>query len=759
MPEGWRPEDWLRPEWNEIRKELNEKGWGICRPVEIEAAQRKNGKDWPFTGATMVGWDRLTQWEKGLYRCLDREVPGDVVETGIWRGGALMLAAAIFKEQGVKDRKIWGYDSFEGLPPVNSEAFPADTARYDFSQYKALSVSQDLVRQLFENWNVPMDDVNLVKGWFKDTLKNPEVQQIAALRLDGDYYESTIQALEALEPRVSDNGIIVIDDYEAFPGCKQAVTEYRAKHGIKDPLHNIDNMGCFWIKNESKFEGKRHWSRRKSRESLMGSSTDWLIQLRDRQIQTREYIHEQFTGHQRFDWINEVIRKRGYTDYLEIGVRNPADCFDRIECARKTSVDPGHEFEANPVDYALTSDVFFAQFRANKLKGLTHHHRWDIIFIDGLHQAEQVDLDIENSLKHLKPGGMIVLHDCWPRNEFHTRDAFPQWEDLEALRAWNGSTWRAFYKQWMTGRWRTYLIQADWGIGVIDTSEQQPQRSLSTNWGLHSLETYKKSITEAGDCLTFDQATSQLTASKPRQIQNDQGWPEGYWRAIEGTSTPDPNNPLDEILRNQLELPIIKWDVFIPAYHQHLGGLRGKAPRILEIGVFGGGSIELWSKYFGPEARICGLDINPACAEMAVPANAKVVIGPQADPAVLNEALNWLEDEPDVVIDDGSHRAEDIWATFKVLWPKLADDGMYIIEDLHTAYWPGYNGKYKSDQTSVALLQQLLDDLQGYHHTHGAQHVPALEIGAVHVYDSIAFIHKTCRPEPRLVRSPEQQPT
>jgi hypothetical protein len=201
----------------------------FCRPVKIEAPRRKNGKDWPFTGATMVGWDRLTQWEKGLYRCLDEEVPGDVVETGIWRGGALMLAAAIFKEQGVKDRKIWGHDSFEGLPPVNKEAFPADTAQYDISQYKALSVTQDLVHQLFENWNVPMDDVNLVKGWFKDTLKNPEVQQVAALWLDGDYYESTIQALEALEPRVSDNGIIVIDDYEAFPGCKQAVDEYRKK--------------------------------------------------------------------------------------------------------------------------------------------------------------------------------------------------------------------------------------------------------------------------------------------------------------------------------------------------------------------------------------------------------------------------------------------------------------------------------------------------------------------------------------------------
>lgn len=758
MPEGWRPQDWVKPKWNEIREELNAEGWGICRPVEIEEATRRNGKDWPFTGATMVGWDRLTQWEKAIYRCLDRGVPGDVVETGIWRGGVLMLAAAIFQEQGVKDRKIWGYDSFEGLPPVNTEAYPADTAKWDISRYKALSVSQDMVRQMFERWNVPMDDVNLVQGWFKDTLKNPEVQQIAALRLDGDYYESTIQALEALEPRVSDNGIIVIDDYEAFPGCKQAVDEYRARHGISDPLQNIDDVGCFWIKNEAEAEGKAGWARRKTREKLMGKDRDWLLQLRDRQTETRKAALEQFLGPQRFDWINEVIRKRGYEDYLEIGVRNPAECFDRIECTRKTSVDPGIEFEANPVDFQLTSDAFFAQFRANQLEGLTHHHRWDLIFIDGLHQAEQVNRDIENAIKHLKPGGMIVLHDCWPPNERHALDSIPQWEDLETLGAWNGSTWRAFYRQWLMGRRRTYLINADWGIGVIDTAGQQPQRGLADFWGLHSLETFKKTIEAAGDCLTYEQAKAQLLTTRSQPVHNDHGRPKGYWNSIEQPPTRNPNNPLDEILRTDLDLPIIKWDVFLDPYHNHLNPLRGKSPRVLEIGVFGGGSIELWSKYFGPEARICGLDINPACADMPMPPNANVVIGPQADPAVLEKALVWLEAAPDVIIDDGSHKAEDIAATFKFLWPKLADGGWYVIEDLHTAYWSDYNGQYNSDQTSIALLQQLLNDLQGYHHTHGAQHVPALEIGAVHVYDSIAFIAKTNRPEPRLVRSPEQKP-
>lgn len=669
-----------------------------------------------------------------------------------------MLAAGIFQEQGVKNRKIWGYDSFEGLPPVNTEAFPADTAQYDISRYKALSVTQDQVRQLFQNWNVPMDDVNLVQGWFKDTLKNPEVQQIAALRLDGDYYESTIQALESLEPRVSDNGVIVIDDYEAFPGCKQAVDEYRAKKGIVDPIHNIDNIGCFWIKNERKEGNKSAWARRVTREKLMGRDADWLIDLRDRQTQTRERAVDEFTGPQRFDWINEVIRKRGYTDYLEIGVRNPADCFDRIECAHKTSVDPGLEFEGNPVDFPLTSDAFFAQFRANKLEGLNNHHRWDLIFIDGLHQAEQVDRDIRNAMKHLRPGGMIVLHDCWPPNEHHAHDKLPEWEDLETLGGWNGSTWRAFYKHWLTGRARAYLIDADWGIGVIDTLESQPQRTHSDNWGLHSLETYKKNIQAAGDCLTFEEATKQLKTGQPIVHPNDRGWPEGYWRAIEQPPSRNPDNPLHEILRSQLNLPIIKWDVFLDPYHNHLDKLRGKGPKILEIGVFGGGSIELWSKYFGPEARICGLDINPACAEMPLPANAHVVIGPQADGEVLQKALDWLQAPPEVIIDDGSHNAEDIWATFKFLWPKLADGGMYVIEDLHTAYWSDYNGLYQSDSTSIALLQQLLDDLQGYHHTHAPQHVPALEIGAVHVYDSIAFIHKTSRPAPRLVRSPEQKP-
>ena len=147
----------------------------------------------------------------------------------------------------------------------------------------------------------------------------------------------------------------------------------------------------------------------------------------------------------RSDIINYLLSSVGKkeTNYLEIGVRNPANNFDKIKSSTKYSVDPGVEFKENPVDFKLTSDEFFDQLRSGKI--LEPGLRFDVIFVDGLHTADQTDRDIINSLEFITPGGFVVLHDCNPPTESHARENYEYWAS-PAMDYWSGTTWKAFFK-------------------------------------------------------------------------------------------------------------------------------------------------------------------------------------------------------------------------------------------------------------------------------------------------------------------------
>jgi hypothetical protein len=172
----------------------------------------------------------------------------------------------------------------------------------------------------------------------------------------------------------------------------------------------------------------------------------------------------------RYDVINFLLTtlNRECT-YLEIGVRNPADNFNRILATTKYSVDPGLEFKENPVDFVLTSDEFFDQLRAGKV--LQTDVRFDVIFIDGLHTAEQVDRDIKNALEFIKEDGFIVLHDCNPPTESHAREEH-KYEISPAMQNWNGTTWKGFMKWRSDANVHSCTIDTDWGVGLISKSKQ-----------------------------------------------------------------------------------------------------------------------------------------------------------------------------------------------------------------------------------------------------------------------------------------------
>ena len=156
--------------------------------------------------------------------------------------------------------------------------------------------------------------------------------------------------------------------------------------------------------------------------------------------------------------INEPIT------YLEIGVRNPADNFDKINATTKYSVDPGLEFKDNPVDFRLTSDAFFDQLRTGNI--LNPEIKFDIVFIDGLHLADQVYRDILNSLDFLSEIGFIILHDCNPPTEWHARETF-EFENSPARGTWNGTTWKAFVKAKDELEINACCIDSDFGIGIL----------------------------------------------------------------------------------------------------------------------------------------------------------------------------------------------------------------------------------------------------------------------------------------------------
>jgi hypothetical protein len=192
----------------------------------------------------MVGLQRLKNLRGLVSRVIDEGTPGDLLEAGVWRGGASIYMRALLAVHGVTDRRVWVADSFAGLPPPNEAAFPADRGDR-LHEIRYLAVPLDDVRRNFEKYGLLDSQVEFVQGWFKDTLPTIPVSQLAILRLDGDMYESTMQCLQSLYWSVAAGGFVIIDDF-ALPPCRQAVVDFRNEQGIADPLTDIDGMAVFW---------------------------------------------------------------------------------------------------------------------------------------------------------------------------------------------------------------------------------------------------------------------------------------------------------------------------------------------------------------------------------------------------------------------------------------------------------------------------------------------------------------------------------
>ncbi|GFG73636.1 TylF/MycF/NovP-related O-methyltransferase [Mycobacterium botniense] len=210
--------------------------------------RRELGLDWPAEAETMIGMQRLTSLQHCVETVLADDIPGDLVECGVWRGGACILMRAVLAAYGDQTRCVWLADSFAGLPRPDPVKYKADKGIRSDLAAGILGVSQAEVRANFERYGLLDERVRFLPGWFKDTLHDAPIDRIAVLRLDADLYESTIQALEELYPRLSAGGFCIIDDYHAMEPCRQAVTDYRTKYGVSAAIVEIDGTGVFWRK-------------------------------------------------------------------------------------------------------------------------------------------------------------------------------------------------------------------------------------------------------------------------------------------------------------------------------------------------------------------------------------------------------------------------------------------------------------------------------------------------------------------------------
>lgn len=254
---------------DEQRRELHLAGWHarawsmfkrIIRPIEkdrdfriverapVDADERNRGIDLPQNGETMMGRARLDNLQECLTTVLADDVPGDLIETGVWRGGGAILMRAVLAAHGVTNRTVWLADSFQGLPQPDVSHYPQDEG-LDLSDVPALAISVAQVKANFARYGLLDDRVRFLPGWFKDTLPTAPLEHLALVRLDGDLYESTMDAISALYPRLSVGGYLIVDDYNnpsLVKACGQAIRDYREQHGITEPINEIDWTGVYW---------------------------------------------------------------------------------------------------------------------------------------------------------------------------------------------------------------------------------------------------------------------------------------------------------------------------------------------------------------------------------------------------------------------------------------------------------------------------------------------------------------------------------
>jgi O-methyltransferase len=226
---------------------LEMKWQGVLQRLRHPYLTRRGAISWPSRAHSMIGAPRMRNVRELVERTLNENVPGDYIETGIWRGGACIMMRGVLEAYGVRDRCVVCADSFEGLPRPDAKNYPVDRRDRLFA-FEELAVSEETVRGNFAAYGLLDDQVEFLKGYFKDTLPNLGPRRFALIRLDGDMYESTMDALVNLYDKLSSSGFVIVDDYGALAGCRRAVHDFLDRQNLRVEIKPIDGVGVWWQK-------------------------------------------------------------------------------------------------------------------------------------------------------------------------------------------------------------------------------------------------------------------------------------------------------------------------------------------------------------------------------------------------------------------------------------------------------------------------------------------------------------------------------
>lgn len=212
--------------------------------VQYVEGKRRDGEDWPVTAETMVGLTRLNQLHAALDSVVNRSIPGDFLEAGVWRGGAGIFMTAYVEVHGLKDRKVYLADSFKGLPPASGRY--AEDRSSSLHKHSYLAVGREEVVGNFRKYDVSTDSVRFLEGFFADSLPKADCESLAILRMDGDMYESTVDILSNLYHKVSEGGVVIVDDWQ-LP-AQQAVRDFLGATGVNVEFEAIDDSSVYFYK-------------------------------------------------------------------------------------------------------------------------------------------------------------------------------------------------------------------------------------------------------------------------------------------------------------------------------------------------------------------------------------------------------------------------------------------------------------------------------------------------------------------------------
>ncbi|HTZ49308.1 MAG TPA: TylF/MycF family methyltransferase [Verrucomicrobiae bacterium] len=226
---------------------LEKRGYWLFRKANVDPGRREEGRDWPAEAETMIGLKRLDNLHSCIREVLQENVPGDFIETGVWRGGACIFMRATLQAYHDNVRRVWAADSFAGLPKPDGR-YLQDQGDRHYKKKDQLGVSLDQVKANFARYDLLDERVCFLPGWFKDTLPSAPIEHLAILRLDGDMYSSTMDALQCLYPKLSPGGFVIVDDYGVLESCRTAVEDFRVSNGITTPVTAIDQSGVYWKK-------------------------------------------------------------------------------------------------------------------------------------------------------------------------------------------------------------------------------------------------------------------------------------------------------------------------------------------------------------------------------------------------------------------------------------------------------------------------------------------------------------------------------